>query len=99
MADLHALITALSAGDAHEALRRMGVAKLGPRQKLAALVTPYWRALGLKEKANALYHASRFEEAAAQAPSRPISPDLASRRHPAPPWPGGFTVSPGRPSS
>ena len=64
--DLHALIAAVSEGDAHEALKAMGVVKLGGRQKLAALVTPYWRAQRLKEAANALYRSSRFEEAAAQ---------------------------------
>ena len=64
--DLHALIATVSEGDGHEALKRMGVTKLGPRQKLAALVTPYWRAQQLKERANALYRSSRFEEAAAQ---------------------------------
>ena len=66
MEDLHALIAAVSEGDAHETLKAMGVVKLGGRQKLAALVTPYWRAQGLKEVANALYRSSRFEEAAAQ---------------------------------
>ena len=64
--DLHALIAAVSEGDAHETLKAMGVVKLGGRQKLAALVTPYWRAQGLKEVANALCRSSRFEEAAAQ---------------------------------
>ena len=63
--DLHTLIAAVSEGDAHETLKAMGV-KLGGRQKLAALVTPYWRAQQLKEVANALYRSSRFEEAAAQ---------------------------------
>lgn len=62
--DVHALIGAVSGGDVHDELRRLGVAKLGQRQKLATLVMPYWRALALKEGANAAYRASRFEEAA-----------------------------------
>jgi len=61
--DVHGLIGAVSGGDVHEELRRLGVAKLGQRQKLATLVMPYWRALALKEGANAAYRASRFEEA------------------------------------
>ena len=41
------------------------MAKLGQRQKLAAIVKPYVAALREKEKGNALYRESRYEEAAA----------------------------------
>lgn len=64
--DLASLICCLSTGDLHAELKRCGVGKLGQRQKLAALVAPYWSALALKEQGNALYRASRFEEAAAK---------------------------------
>ena len=57
------LIQTLSHGDAHTELRRLGVVKLGQRQKLTSVVQPYWLALSAKERGNDLYRQSRFEEA------------------------------------
>jgi len=62
--DLEALLTRLSSGDLHTELKACGIGKLGQRQKLAAIVAPYWSALALKEQGNSLYRSSRFEEAA-----------------------------------
>ena len=64
VADFEDLLTIVSRSDHHEELRKRGVGKLGARAKLATLVQPYWKALGVKEQGNAMYKASRFEDAA-----------------------------------
>lgn len=70
VSDFEQLITIVSRGDHHVELRKCGVAKLGARAKLATLVQPYWKALGLKEQGNAMYKDSRFEDAANLCASR-----------------------------
>ena len=62
---LEQLVAEAAAAELTERLRELGVAKLGQRQKLAAIVKPYIAALREKEKGNALYRESRYEEAAA----------------------------------
>ena len=63
--DIDSLVAEAAAAELTERLRELGVAKLGQRQKLAAIVKPYIAALREKEKGNALYRESRYEEAAA----------------------------------
>jgi tetratricopeptide (TPR) repeat protein len=66
VANLADLIRVASQGDLNEALRGCGVTKLGQRQKLAAIVQPYWSALVAKERGNAMYKSSRYEDAVAE---------------------------------
>ena len=63
VANLHDLITAVAKADIHEALKAVGVSRLGARTKLVRMLTPYLEAQIHKEKANALYKKGEYRRA------------------------------------